>query len=51
LSCASQFEVTEATRDALQAWIKQAGLGFDDFLLLHDDGAGRDLVSMAHLLT
>lgn len=27
-----QFEITQATRDALQAWIKQAGLKTDDFL-------------------
>lgn len=28
-----QFEITQATRDALQAWIKQAGLKPEDFLL------------------
>ena len=27
-----QFEVTQATRDALQAWVKQAGLKPEDFL-------------------
>src|SRR5438128_8477710 len=27
-----QFKVTQATRDALQAWIKQAGLKPEDFL-------------------
>jgi integrase len=27
-----QFEITPATRDALQAWIKQAGLKSEDFL-------------------
>ena len=27
-----QFEITAATRDALQAWIKQAGLKSEDFL-------------------
>ena len=27
-----QFEITQATRDALQAWIKQAGLEPEDFL-------------------
>jgi integrase len=27
-----QFEITQATRDALQAWIKQAGLKQEDFL-------------------
>lgn len=27
-----QFEITPATRDAVQAWIKQAGLKSDDFL-------------------
>jgi integrase len=27
-----QFEITPATRDAVQAWIKQAGLRSDDFL-------------------
>jgi len=27
-----QFEITQATRDALQAWIKQAGLKPEDFL-------------------
>lgn len=27
-----QFEITPATRDALQAWIKQAGLKSDDFI-------------------
>jgi integrase len=27
-----QFEITAATRDALQAWIEQAGLKSDDFL-------------------
>lgn len=27
-----QFEITQATRDALQAWIRQAGLKSDDFL-------------------
>jgi len=27
-----QFEITAVTRDALQAWIKQAGLKSDDFL-------------------
>jgi site-specific recombinase XerC len=27
-----QFEITQATRDALQAWIKQAGLRPEDFL-------------------
>lgn len=34
-----QFEITPATRDALQAWIKQAGLKSDDFISpsrLHD---------------
>jgi integrase len=34
-----QFEITQATRDALQAWIKQARLKSDDFLFpsrLHD---------------
>ena len=34
-----QFEITPATRDALQAWIKQAGLKSDDFIFpsrLHD---------------
>jgi integrase len=34
-----QFELTQATRDALQAWIKQAGLKPEDFLFpsqLHD---------------
>ena len=34
-----QFEITQATRDALQAWIKQAGLKPQDFLFfsrLHD---------------
>lgn len=34
-----QFEITQATRDALQAWIKQAKLKSDDFLFpsrLHD---------------
>ena len=34
-----QFEITQATRDALQAWIKQAGLRPEDFLFssrLHD---------------
>ncbi len=34
-----QFEITLATRDALQAWIKQAGLKPEDFLFpsrLHD---------------
>jgi site-specific recombinase XerC len=34
-----QFEITAATRDALQAWIKQAGLKPEDFLFpgrLHD---------------
>ena len=34
-----QFEITQATRDALQAWIKQAGLKSEDFLFpsrLHD---------------
>lgn len=34
-----QFEITAAARDALQAWIKQAGLKSDDFLVpsrLHD---------------
>lgn len=28
-----QFEITQATRDALHAWIKQAGLKSEDFLL------------------
>ena len=27
-----QFEITPATREALQAWIKQAGLRSEDFL-------------------
>ena len=27
-----QFEITAATRDALQAWVKQAGLKPEDFL-------------------
>lgn len=27
-----QFEITQASRDALQAWIKQAGLKQEDFL-------------------
>lgn len=27
-----QFEITQATRDALQAWIRQAGLKQEDFL-------------------
>lgn len=27
-----QFEITQATRDALQTWIKQAGLKSEDFL-------------------
>jgi integrase len=34
-----QFEITQATRDSLQAWIKQAGLKSEDFLFpsrLHD---------------
>ncbi len=34
-----QFEITKATRDALHAWIKQAGLKSEDFLFpsrLHD---------------
>ena len=34
-----QFEITQATREALQAWIKQAGLKPEDFLFpsrLHD---------------
>ena len=34
-----QFEITQATRDVLQAWIKQAGLKQEDFLFpsrLHD---------------
>jgi integrase len=34
-----QFEITATTRDALQAWIKQAGLKSEDFLFpgrLHD---------------
>ena len=34
-----QFEITQATRDALHAWIKQAGLKPEDFLFpsrLHD---------------
>ncbi len=42
-----QFEITQAARDALQAWIKLAGLKPEDFLLpsrLHDSqnlGTGR----------
>ena len=34
-----QFEITQATRDTLQTWIKQAGLRSDDFLFpsrIHD---------------
>ncbi len=34
-----QFEITQPTRDTLQAWIKQAGLRSDDFLFpsrIHD---------------
>lgn len=34
-----QFEITQTTRDSLQAWIKQAGLKAEDFLFpsrLHD---------------
>jgi len=31
-----QFEITQATRDALQAWIKQAGLKSEDFLFPAD---------------
>jgi site-specific recombinase XerC len=34
-----QFEITPATRDAVQAWIKQAGLRTEDFLFpsrIHD---------------
>ena len=34
-----QFEITAVTREALQAWIKQAALKSDDFLFpsrLHD---------------
>jgi site-specific recombinase XerC len=34
-----QFEITQATRDTLQAWIKQTGLKSEDFLFpsrLHD---------------
>jgi integrase len=34
-----QFELTQATRDAVQAWIKQAGLKSEDYLFpsrLHD---------------
>ncbi len=34
-----QFEITPATRDAVQKWIKQAGLTADDFLFpsrIHD---------------
>jgi integrase len=34
-----QFEITQAAREALQAWIKQAGLKPEDFLFpsrLHD---------------
>lgn len=27
-----QFEITQATRDVLQTWIKQAGLKFEDLL-------------------
>ena len=29
---AVQFEITQPTRDSVQAWIKQAGLRSDDFL-------------------
>jgi integrase len=29
-----QFEITPATREAVQAWIKQAGLKSEDFLVL-----------------
>ncbi len=35
----AQFEITQVTRDALQAWIKQAELKPEDFLFpsrLHD---------------
>jgi len=35
----AEFEVTAATREALQAWIKQAALKSDDFLFpsrIHD---------------
>lgn len=28
----AQFEITQATRDALQKWIKQAGLKYEDFV-------------------
>jgi hypothetical protein len=34
-----QFEITPATREAVQAWIKQAGLRSEDFLFpsrIHD---------------
>jgi integrase len=34
-----QFEITQATRDAVQKWIKQAGLRSEDFLFpsrIHD---------------
>ena len=37
-----QFEITQATRDALQAWIKQGGLKPEDFLFPSH--------SMAHLI-
>ncbi len=39
LSAPFEFEITPATRDAVQKWIKQAGLGSDDFLFpsrIHD---------------
>lgn len=29
-----QFEITQATRDALQAWTKRAGLKQEDFLFV-----------------
>jgi site-specific recombinase XerC len=45
-----QFEITPATRDAVQRWIKQAGLKADDFVFpsrIHDTlrAKGTDCVS------
>ena len=45
-----QFEITPAARDAVQAWIKLAGLKPEDFLFpsrLHDSGPGSTLGSLA----
>ena len=46
-----QFEITQLTRDAVQAWIKQAGLKAEDFLFPSRTGSGSAAWSTAYAQT